>query len=178
EVNGAGPRSLHTSSAQTGPLENCRRALPGSWMDDVRKDVHVRERDEIYRMASSSALGDLSDCCCRRAVGGVEGLQGQLRECDVDRGSEDGRRAEEGQDTSFHDELQRDSDPRVLGPGHGASSFDTPRLGVAAQLFREVGEDGVGRELDLAADSLEQMRPPFTEVRNPRCQTGWMQCQA
>jgi len=43
-----------------------------------------------------SALGEAPQLCCRRGVGRLEGLHGQLGKGDVDRRSEDGRRAEEG----------------------------------------------------------------------------------
>jgi hypothetical protein len=48
----------------------------------------------------------------------------------------------------------------------------------ASELGEQCRQRRVGTGLNLSAQPLEDMRPPFRQVRNMRRETAWMQCES
>ena len=102
----------------------------------------------------------------RRRVGREERLDRQLGQRDVRRGPERRHRAQEGQDRRRRRAAAAARRPRRRPglPRHARRRA----AGQRRELVEERGQRGVAGRDDLAAEAVEQVRPPLREVRDAR----------
>lgn len=111
----------------------------------------------------------------RAAVGRHECFEGQFRESNVDRCTEHRGGTEEAQNRAVNLQLHRYGDRcrRVVTDVGGAV-----RSGQGTQFLLKRDEMRVGAGIDLAAQAIEQMRPPFGKIPNARRKALRMEAQA
>jgi hypothetical protein len=123
----------------------------------------IRHRPRLRADGAVSAA-----VCFRRrgvVVGGEEQFQRQFGQHHIDRRAEHRGHAEEGQHarTGLDPERHRDL---VFDIGRLSRTIGRRRVG--AHFTQKIDQRAIGGQLDLAAQAIQQMRPPFGEIDDAR----------
>src|SRR5262249_57515488 len=111
-------------------------------------------------------------------IGGEKGVDGKVREGDVNWRSENRRRADERENSLLSDEPERHNPSGVLLTGGRRSGPSIAGHWVAAELVQQFFKNRVGGDFDLAAQAPGQMGTPFPRLGGWRGQPPPMQAAA
>ena len=128
-------------------------------------------------------LGWICGCLCSQMahdpggglIGRKEGLDREFGQRDVDRRAEHRGRAEERQRPVHGGELERNRHHLMIARLRPAGG--TGRQRVIAHFLHQVGQEGVAADIDLLAQAVDDVVPPFDQVDDARGEAGRMQAE-